>query len=195
MSKTLLLQKGQNMSDHITTFTKEFFHPLEPEIEKIKVIDIAHALSLMCRANGHIHSFFSVAQHSINCAEEAAARGWSARIQLACLLHDASEAYISDITRPVKKELPRYLKIEENLQGVIYAKFFETPLTQDELDSVSEIDDAMLYYEFVNFMGLELLDYIPTLIGSPSFDFVQFADVEKRFVEIYDLLTSKIAER
>lgn len=51
-------------------------------------------------------------QHCINCAREAKARGYSERVQLACLLHDASEAYLSNVTRPVKRELPKYLEIE-----------------------------------------------------------------------------------
>jgi hypothetical protein len=176
------------MSDHITTFTGEFFHPLEPEIEKIKVEDIAHALSLMCRANGHIHSFFSVAQHSINCCVEAEAREYSKRIQLACLLHDASEAYISDITRPVKKELPRYLEIEDNLQGVIFNKFFKVPLTDDELKKVFEIDDAMLYHEFLHFMNLEVMNIKPELINKPSFDFKHFKTVENTFIDKFNCL-------
>lgn len=88
---------------HINTFTGIHFYPLDPKITEIKTEDIAHALSLICRANGHCSHFYSVAQHSLNCAEEAKIRDYSTRVQLGCLLHDASEAYISDITRPVKK--------------------------------------------------------------------------------------------
>jgi 5'-deoxynucleotidase YfbR-like HD superfamily hydrolase len=66
-------------------------------LDQIDERDIAHALSLVCRANGHFPHFFSVAQHSINCMKEAAARGYSTRVQLGCLLHDGSEAYLSDI--------------------------------------------------------------------------------------------------
>lgn len=106
------------MSD-ITTFSGEKFNPLNPDVEKIKIGDIAHALSMLCRANGHFKSFYSVAQHSINCANEAKARGYSLRVQLACLLHDASEAYLSDITRPVKEKFTQYHEFEKNLQNVI----------------------------------------------------------------------------
>ena len=73
------------MSKYIMTYSKIHFTPIEPEVDDIKIEDIAHALSLMCRANGHFKSFFSVAQHSINCALEAKQRGCSQRIQLACL--------------------------------------------------------------------------------------------------------------
>ena len=54
---------------------------------------------------------------------EAKARGWSERLQLACLLHDASEAYISDIIRPVKAHLSNYLEIESSIMNVILERF------------------------------------------------------------------------
>ena len=90
---------------HITTFSKVQMNPLCPKQEEIRIEDIAHAQSLMTRANGHFPEFYSVGQHSIACAREAIARNYSSRVVLACLLHDGSEAYLSDITRPVKGEL------------------------------------------------------------------------------------------
>ena len=95
------------------------FDPLHPCEEQIIIEDIAHALSFLCRANGHFKSFYSVGQHCINCAREASARGYSKRVQLGCLLHDGSEAYLSDVTRPVKKEMPLYLEFETPLQDAI----------------------------------------------------------------------------
>ncbi|MBL4933092.1 phosphohydrolase [Clostridium paridis] len=111
------------MQDYILTYSKTKFYPLDPIEDDIKIIDIAHALSMLSRANGHFKHFYSVAQHSINCYKEAKFRGYSERVQLGCLLHDASESYISDLTRPVKKNLPGYFKIEEKLQGIVYKKF------------------------------------------------------------------------
>jgi len=128
--------------EHITTFTGEDFTPLAPDEYKIHIEDIAHALSLMCRANGHFVRFFSVAQHSINCANEAKARGLSEKIQLACLLHDGSEAYLSDITKPVKKHLSKYIEIEKHLQDTIFNKFLENPLT----DTISPVSSSALGY-------------------------------------------------
>lgn len=113
--------------DYITTYTKLSFSPLDPKPEDIRIADIAHALSLMTRANGHFKWFYSVAQHSINCALEARAMGCDRKVQLACLLHDASEAYLSDITRPVKKHLPSYLEIENKLQGTIHQVYGLSP--------------------------------------------------------------------
>ena len=83
---------------YITTVTGKHFDPMDPGNQDFNIVDIAHALSLICRGNGHIRFFYSVAQHSIACAEEAVARGYSPEVILGCLLHDASEAYLSDVT-------------------------------------------------------------------------------------------------
>ena len=69
------------MADYIRTWSKVKFTPLEPKEEDIHIGDIAHALSLMTRANGHFPEFYSVAQHCIHCYEEATARGLSKRLR------------------------------------------------------------------------------------------------------------------
>ena len=74
---------------YITTYTGKHFDPINPETELIDIKDIAHALSLICRGNGQVKSFFSVGQHCINPAKEAKLRGYSNRVILACLIHDA----------------------------------------------------------------------------------------------------------
>jgi len=134
--------------DFIVTYTGVEFYPLKSTPEDINAIDIAHSLSLMCRANGHMIRFFSVAQHSINCYYEAVARGYSKRVQLGCLLHDGSEAYISDITRPVKTYLDTYRQIEEKVQSLVYARFGLGDLTEEELEQIKICDDIQLSVEF-----------------------------------------------
>ena len=86
----------------------------------VYIEDIAHALSLLCRGGGQLSYFYSVGQHSLNCAAEAKARGWSKRQQLACLLHDASEAYMSDVPRPFKQHLSDYISHEKTLLDIVY---------------------------------------------------------------------------
>ena len=104
----------------ITTYTGRHIDPLHPDPDMICIEDIAHALSLICRGNGQVKTFFSVGQHCINCAREALARGYSRRVAFACLLHDASECYLSDVPRPFKKTLSGY-KEQENRAGVLSA--------------------------------------------------------------------------
>ena len=172
----------------IKTYTGIMFDPLEADMELIWIKDIAHALSMLCRANGHFKSFYSVAQHCINCAKEAAARGYSARVQLGCLLHDGSEAYLSDVIRPVKKVLPKYLEIEEPLQNAIWNKWLSDPLTVEEAKQVFEIDDIMLLNEFVVLMDTKLEEDIPVLLGNISFEFNGFRETEAEYLSKFDKL-------
>ena len=102
----------------MTTYTGRKFYPLDPKIEDIELLDIAQALSMICRFNGHTKLFYSVAEHSV--------RGISLvpeRDRLAFLLHDASEAYMADVGRAVKSAIPDYKLLEKQLLEVIYLKF------------------------------------------------------------------------
>lgn len=171
---------------YIVTYMNEKIFPTDPDIDKIHIEDIAHALSLLCRANGHIDTFFSIARHSINCAVEAKARGYTARVQLACLIHDASEAYISDITRPVKSYLEEYRIIEKRLQDVIYTKYLGAPIEGDEFELMDGIDNDMLVCEFAALKkGKELFDYVPKLYSQPVFECSNFKAVESTFLKTY----------
>ena len=174
--------------EHITTYLGEDFTPLAPNVNQIHIEDIAHALSLMCRANGHFTRFYSVAQHCINCANEAKARKLPMRIQIACLLHDASEAYLSDITRPVKVHLAEYRKIEKHLQDMIYQKFLGSPLTDDEAVCVEQIDHDMLICEFKELMNKRVFGDSPNLISSPSFPECDYQSVKNMFLRLASYL-------
>jgi len=176
----------------ILTFTNTLFYPLAPRADEVKIEDIAHALSQMCRANGHFKTFYSVAQHSINCAKEAKARGLSPRIQLACLIHDASEAYISDITRPVKYYLDEYIKIERKLQQVIFEKFNIGDLSDEELNIVEEIDNVLLYYEFEQLHHQGLAEQFPMKpYSNPDVTEKDMRSVEKEFMQLTSILWGK----
>ena len=181
--------------EHITTYSGIDFDPLDPVPILIAIEDIAHALSMMCRANGHFSHFYSVAQHSINCAKEAKARGSSDRVQLACLLHDASEAYISDITRPVKKHLNDYKDIENRLQSVIYENFLGSSLTEKESIQVDEIDRNMLLREFHHLMKKRVFNNDSgDIISDLSFGFSWFDEVEREFIDLFNDITTGKSE-
>lgn len=170
------------MSDYITTYKKRHLTVTKPDPEDILAEDIAHALSLMVRANGHFPEFYSVAQHCIHCYEEAKAREYDGRVCLFCLLHDASEAYLADITRPVKKHLPQYLDFEKMIQDAIYLKFLGSLPTGEEMAAVSSVDDTLLYYEFYHYMGERLQEKEPPMKSSPVFGTVPFAWAEERYL-------------
>ena len=114
-------------------------------------------------------------------------------MQLACLLHDGSEAYLSDVTRPVKKELPQYVRIEEPLQAAIWEKFMGAPLTEEEYRQVFEIDDHILYHEFLALMeGTRLHGDEPKLYSKPVFQFVDFPECTRQFLHHFHRLSAQL---
>ena len=129
----------------IQTYTGKAFYPMSPRSEDIDILDIAHALSLVCRFCGHSREFYSVAEHSIRCSTNV-----PEPYALAALLHDASEAYIADVSRPLKPHLTNYKDIEEKIMRVIAFRFgFQWPLPA----IVKHIDTVMLYTEKRDLMG------------------------------------------
>jgi len=130
----------------IVTFSGICFRPLDPQPEDIRVQDIAHALSLQPRFGGHTRRFYSIAQHSVLvsqlCPHENALWG---------LLHDASEAYLQDVVRPLKElaEFEAYRVTERRLQRCIVERFGLEP---EQPASVTEADDWMLAVEYRDLM-------------------------------------------
>lgn len=167
----------------IHTYTGKTIDPSAVSESAICAEDIAHALSLMCRASGQFRYFYSVAQHSINCMREAAARGFSRRVCFAALLHDASEAYLSDVSRPVKELLPQYVKLEEAFQEAIFRRFGLFPLSEEEKRLVSMVDDACLWYEFKTIHTVPIeLKKTPQLASVPDVSYKDMRAVEQIFL-------------
>lgn len=112
----------------IETFTGKEFYFLDPTPDAIDIRDIAHSLAFTCRYTGHSKRFYSVAEHSILVS-------YLANDPLAGLLHDASEAYITDIASPIKPYLSNYKELEDMLMGRIASKFgFDYPFDPDIKD-------------------------------------------------------------
>ena len=176
------------MSHYISTYTGIHFEPTDPKPEHIRIEDIAHALSLICRGNGHVKTFWSVGEHCICCAKEAAALGLSRRIILACLLHDASECYMSDIPRPFKQTLPEYRKREDALLDLIYTKYLGSPLTAEEQSRLKTIDDALLWYDLAALLGEKPSEKAPEIHIEVNYSVRPFAEVEKEYLALFDSL-------
>lgn len=170
---------------YITTYTGKHFDPTAPDAKLFDVRDIAHALSLTCRGNGHVKTFFSVGQHCVNCALEAEQSGLSPRVVLACLLHDASEAYMSDVPRPFKQALPSYVEAEERLLDMIYEKFLGDALSEEEQKQVKSIDDDLLYYDLKVLLGETPAGDAPQLKIDLDYTVQPFEKVEAQYLELY----------
>ena len=178
-------------SNDILTISGVFIDPFDAKPDQINVYDIAHALSLICRANGHIDHFYSVAQHCLNCVKEARARGFSKKIQLYCLLHDAAECYISDITRPVKNRLELYKESEEKLLNIIYKTLCESIPTEEECSQIGIVDDCLLHHEFLILRGVKIFDEEPCLYSKCSFENYDIINVRESYINLYRELADK----
>ena len=131
--------------DWMQTITGRIFWPIDPRPEDVCIEDIAHALSMMCRFNGHCKFFYSVAEHSVHvsniCSPEN--KRWG-------LLHDATEAYLADIVRPAKPYIDGYKPAETRLMIAICKKF---GLPEIEPLEVKHADMAILADEANQVMG------------------------------------------
>nr|WP_315022277.1 HD domain-containing protein [uncultured Aminipila sp.] len=177
--------EGNLDRSYVTTYYKRKFNPTRAVEKDITIGDVAHALSLICRANGHLKIFFSVAQHSINCALEAKERGLSTKIQLHCLLHDAAEAYIGDVITPLKIQLNAYKDYENALQATVLKALGVAPLNEAAAKVLKEIDSCMLYHEFKLLHGELLFKKEPEIHISINENEVPHNEVEAQFIQIY----------
>ena len=180
------------MSEYITTYTGHHIKPTDPDPAMIRIEDIAHALSLLCRGNGHVKTFWSVGQHCNCCAKEAMARGATVRVVLACLLHDASECYMSDVPTPFKKKLPEYEVQEEQLLGMIFEKFLGSDLTKEEWEQVKEIDHAMLWYDLKELLGEVTDEKRPSVHIVLVYKVQPFREVEAEYLRIFTAYCGKL---
>lgn len=103
--------------DWFLTFTGKQFYPIDPHPEDIGIWDIAHALARVCRFGGHCRQFYSVAQHSVLVSEHCEFNAFQG------LMHDATEAYIGDMVRPLKLSMPDYKVAEARLWDAICERF------------------------------------------------------------------------
>ena len=132
------------MRPTILTAAGRYFDFSDPVASEIGIGEIAHALSHICRFTGHVRQFYSVAEHSWH-VSHLVPRG----DELAGLLHDAPEAFIGDVSKPLKMLLPDYALIEERVEAAVLARFgLSAPLP----DSVKDADRQMLRVEQVQAM-------------------------------------------
>lgn len=131
----------------IRTYTGIYVDILNPKPEMFCIEDIAHSLSMIPRFGGHLPIFYSVAEHCIEMLK------WTHLHPNAkcfdALMHDCSEAYLMDIPSPIKKLIPNYYLLEDNVMKVLSEKFkFTYPLTE----SIKELDKHTLEFEWNNIM-------------------------------------------
>lgn len=170
------------IGDWSQTATGKMFWPMDPRPEEVCIKDIAHALSMQCRFGGHCLKFYSVAEHCVHMA-----RAVSQQNALWALLHDASEAYIVDVPRPIKKYLAGYSSIEQRIMFAVCDKF-GLPRTMPR--EVKQADDAILLAEADQIMGPKPAPWnIPGPAMCVRLECWVPVEARRRFLETFDHLS------
>lgn len=129
----------QRTGNWMQTYTGKAFYPYDMREEDFCIEDIAHALAMLCRYGGHCRRFYSVAEHSV-----IVSRLVSPGHALAGLMHDATEAYLVDMPRPIKVGFPQYKEMEGKIWTHIARKF---SLSEEHPAEVDRADAEMLWHE------------------------------------------------
>ena len=171
--------------DWIQTYSGIKMYPLDPRPEEISLLDISHALSNICRFVGHCNEFYSVAQHSVYVSVYA-----SPENALWGLLHDASEAYLNDIARPVKRNwfMCGYRECEDIIMLSIAKKFnLSWPMPEE----IKSLDDRFLMTEARD-LGLLTKDWISCGIPIETTIRPQSpASAKQSFLDWFDVLKKR----
>ena len=139
------------------------FHLLQPDPDNVCIDDIAVSLSRQCRFNGHGNRFYSIAEHCCHVCDYLLGQ-YGKDHGLCGLLHDAGEAYIGDITTPLKRLLPRVSEIEEHIMEVVYERFNLYPGKVGRR-FIKQADAAMLLIE-AEALGMDTRDW--NVVASPG---------------------------
>jgi hypothetical protein len=129
--------------DWMQTYTGKVFWPMDPRSGDVCIEDIAHALSMQCRFAGHVREFYSVAEHSVRVSRLVERWTHSPLAWITALLHDASEAYLVDVPRPVKPFLKGYSEAERAVQSCIHVAFSLDLIDTPKWGSWRDIDKVI----------------------------------------------------
>lgn len=187
--------KQEMVHDYITTYSGKKFFVTNPQTSDVNIEDIAHALSRSTRYTGHTkEKFYSVGEHSIYCGILARNLGLSKRIQLIALLHDASEAYCSDINRPLKQHLNDYKNAEDKIMNAIW-EYFNIQPTEEEYKIIKKLDNTVLVMELKQLMYCDSADIPDVEHFDFEFDITQDLSmnyVKEAFIDGFEYLTEQL---
>lgn len=172
-----------------------------PQAHQIDIADIAHALSRICRFGGATSRLYTVAEHSLLCCSIAEVAGMDVRTQMAVLLHDAPEAYMGDITRPVARAIqditgddPVWF-LHTSLMAAIGAAL-GVQLRPEDLEAIEYCDNVALATER-KWLLHPRLDWVPEMEPLPRSRLVLHdpAEASAAFLWEYQRLRQKITVR
>lgn len=162
----------------IRTYTGNYVDVFNPDPETLEIVDVAHALSMQCRYGGHMRTFYSVAQHSIWVCEYLEKCGYPKEMCFEGLMHDASEAYLVDIPKPIKVHLKDYNDVEDTLMAALSSVFgFTYPLSSQ----VKIVDRIALEWEWAHLVCEDV-----EIEG--DFEILTHEEAETKFLALYERL-------
>jgi len=129
----------------IVTYTGKLLNLFEPNPDDIDLESIASALSKICRFGGHLKKHYSVAEHSVFATILAIQENEPPEILKSLLLHDAAEAFLGDVVKPLKNELAEYFVFEERMEKCIEQKF--SIEIKKNWDRIKLYDNTMFHIE------------------------------------------------
>lgn len=170
---------SERRGDPIGTYTGGEFYPLDPEPSEVDLPDIANGLANTCRYAGQCQFYYSVGTHSLYVSEELAEQG--PQVQLYGLLHDAAEAYVSDVPRPLKRELENFADIESNVLDAVWTGLGVPAPTDSQWETVMAADDQLFRYE----ADTLLAEFEPPSVPDLSYELSPCSpeEVRERFVD------------
>ncbi|GEL48581.1 hypothetical protein CHO01_36970 [Cellulomonas hominis] len=175
--------------DWMQTYTGRQFWPLDPRPEEVDPRDIAHALAYQCRYNGMTREHYSVAEHCL-------LMSWAVpvRDQLHALLHDATEAYIGDMIRPLKNHVPAFRDIEDVVWKAIAERF---GISAQIPSSVHDADIRICLDERAALLSEPPAPWDTEALGTLGVDIgpLPAQEAERRYLDrLYSLLVREDAE-
>lgn len=189
MQKEKTATEYMMVKSQILTASGDYFSFTSPENYHFEIKTIAHALSHLCRFTGHTSEFYSVAQHSV-----LVSRLLPPKMQLAGLLHDAAEAFLGDMTKPLKNMFPEFSRIEKSIEvaigkqyGITYPLPHEVKeadlilLATEQRDFMPPIDRQWRYLQGIEPMKEKITSWTPT-------------QAKKMFLDRFDELVCRTAK-
>jgi len=181
---------------YVGVYSGHEFSTLNPCAKDVKIEDIAHSLSNICRFNGHSRFFYSVAQHSIAVQQMMKEDNCSIYLQLCSILHDATEFVTCDLPTPWKCCIKGFKEIENGIEDAIFDAFGIKKPSEEEHSIIKEYDRKALYVESKHLMvGYENWDNI---IIYPGIDYPIIKrpqeEVEEEFLWRFNSLLAKLSK-
>ncbi|WIG52505.1 MAG: hypothetical protein OJF48_003424 [Afipia sp.] len=156
LTATAVADRAKRVGDWMQTYTGRQYWPADPRASEVDIQDIAAALSKQTRYGGHCIWFYCVAEHCVLIARRLAELGHPRDVCFAALMHDASEAYLVDVPRPIKGRLGGYAEIENlNMLAIAERYGFLWPMPA----IVKEADSRILLDEQAQNMALPPADW------------------------------------